>query len=140
MLGNQAIDTFFVGATTPGFWPSALDTIARDLGADGATLTNGTAIPSRVSTSTGILSIVEEYFTLAANFDSREDRVNPTLNDGFQGDFDSYTSEDLDRDPFYAEFLRPRGFGWRADRSGRQRRPECRRCRGQAYRGPPGCA
>ena len=54
MFGNQAIDTFFVGATTPGLWPSALETLARDLGADGATLTNGTAIPSRVSTSTAI--------------------------------------------------------------------------------------
>ena len=114
MLGNQAIDTFFVGATTPGLWNSALETIAHDLGADGATLTNGTAIPSRVSTSTGILSIVEEYFTLAANFDSREDRVNPTLNHGFQGDFDSYSPEELNRDAFDGEFLRPRGFGWHA--------------------------
>ena len=114
MLGNQAIDTFFVGATTPGFWPSALETIARDLGADGATLTDGTAAPSRVSTSTGILSIVEEYFSLPTHFDSREDRVILTLNDGFMGDFDSYTPEELNRDPFYGEFLRPRGFGWHA--------------------------
>lgn len=114
MFGNQAIDTFFVGATTPGLWPSALETLARDLGADGATLTNGTAIPSRVSTSTAILSIVEEYFTLAAGFDSREDRVNPTLDDGFMGDFDVYTPEEILDDPFYGEFLRPRGFGWHA--------------------------
>ena len=49
MLGNQAIDTFFVGATAPGLWGRALETIAHDLGADGATLTNGIAVPSRVS-------------------------------------------------------------------------------------------
>ena len=114
MLGNQAIDTFFVGATTPGLWGRALETVAHDLGADGATLTNGVAVPSRVSCSTGILPIVEEYFTLSANFDSRGDRVNPTLNDGFLGDFDNYTPEELSRDSFYVEFLRPRGFGWHA--------------------------
>ncbi|WP_394762191.1 helix-turn-helix transcriptional regulator [Phenylobacterium sp.] len=114
MPGNQAIDTFFVGAMAPSLWPTALETIARDLGADGATLTNGTAVPSRVSTSISITSIVEEYFTLAANFDSREDRVNPKPDDGFMGDFDTYTPEEIDRDPFYVEFLRPRGFGWHA--------------------------
>lgn len=114
MQGHQAIDTFFVGATTPGLWGASLDALAQDLGADGATLTNGIAIPSRVSCSTGILSIVEEYFTLATNFDSRGDRVNPTLSQGFIGDFDSYSSEELDRDDFYVDFLRPRGFGWHA--------------------------
>ena len=114
MLGHQAIDTFFVAATTPGLWGRALEVVAHDLGADGATLTNGVAIPSRVSCSTGILSIVEEYFTLSTNFDSRGDRVNPTLNDGFMGDFDNYTPEELASDSFYAEFLRPRGFGWHA--------------------------
>lgn len=114
MLGSQAIDTFFAGATTPGHWGATLETVAHDLGADGATLTNGMAIPSRVSCSTGIWPIVEEYFTLSANFDSRGDRVNPTFADGFMGDFDSYTPAELERDSFYAEFLRPRGFGWHA--------------------------
>lgn len=117
VLGSHAIDTFFVGATTPGLWPDALETIARDLRADGATLTNGTAIPSRVSISTGIVSVVEEYFALAAQsaqFDSREDRVKPMPDDGFIGDFDTYTAEEIERDPFYVEFLRPRGFGWHA--------------------------
>ncbi|WP_293902736.1 helix-turn-helix transcriptional regulator [Phenylobacterium sp.] len=114
MLGKHAIDTFFVGATTPGLWPSALETIAQDLGADGATLTNGTAIPSRVSTSLGITSIVEEYFTLAAGFDSREDRVQPSPDGGFVGDFDNYAPDEIERDPFYMDFLRPRGFGWHA--------------------------
>ena len=72
MLGSQAIDTFFVGATTPGLWPSALETIASDLTADGATLMNGRACPSRLSTSTAIAGFVEEYFSLAvAQFDSR---------------------------------------------------------------------
>lgn len=114
MIGHQAIDTFFVGATTPALWGEALEVVARDLGADGATLTNGFAVPSRVSCSTAIRPIVEEYFTLSANFDSRGDRVNPTLIDSFLGDFDSYTPEELGRDSFYVEFLRPRGFGWHA--------------------------
>ena len=115
MLGSQAIDTFFLGATTPGLWPSALETIAGDLTADGATLMNGRASPSRVSTSTGIAGFVEEYFSLAvAQFDSREDRVNPTMDDGFIGDFDTYDADEIDHDPYYIDFLRPRGFSWHA--------------------------
>ncbi|HEX2818047.1 MAG TPA: helix-turn-helix transcriptional regulator [Phenylobacterium sp.] len=115
MLGSQAIDTFFLGATTPGLWPSALETIAHDLQADGATLMSGKVNASRVSTSTGIAGFVEEYFSLAvAQFDSREDRVNPTTGDGFVGDFDTYTAEEIDRDPYYIDFLRPRGFSWHA--------------------------
>ena len=115
MLGNQAIDRFFLGATTPGLWPAALETIANDLGADGATLMNGRAHPSRVSTSTGIASIVEEYFSLAvAQFDSREGRVNPTTDNSFVSDFDTYTAEEIGHDPYYVDFLGPRGFGWHA--------------------------
>lgn len=115
MLGSQAIDTFFLGATTPGLWPGALETIALDLKADGATLMDGPANRLRVATSTNITSIVEEYFSLdVAHFDSREDRVNPTTDEGFVGDFDNYTIEEIGRDPYYVEFLGPRGFGWHA--------------------------
>src|ERR1700761_4391283 len=115
MLGAEAIDTFFRGATTPGLWPSALETIARDLKSDGATLVDGPAWRSRVSTSTQIASFVEEYFSLDVNqFDSREGRVNPTTDNGFVSDFDTYTTEEIERDPYYVDFLRPRGFGWHA--------------------------
>jgi DNA-binding CsgD family transcriptional regulator/PAS domain-containing protein len=76
---------------------------------------SGKVNASRVSTSTGIAEIVEEYFSLAvAQFDSREDRVNPTTGEGFVGDFDSYTADEIDHDPYYVDFLRPRGFGWHA--------------------------
>ena len=115
MLGAEAIDTFFRGATTPGLWPSALETIARDLKSDGATLVDGPSYRSRVSTSTHIASFVEEYFSLEArHFDSRESRVNPTTDDTFVSDLDTFTAEEIDRDPYYVEFLRPRGFGWHA--------------------------
>jgi DNA-binding CsgD family transcriptional regulator len=115
MQGNQAIDTFFEGATDAEAWPGALETIARDLSADGATLMDGQTHRLRVAVSTHISGFVQEYFSLdVSQFDSREDRVQPTEADGFVGDYDSYTPEELDRDPYYTEFLRPRGFGWHA--------------------------
>ncbi|MBS0360211.1 MAG: hypothetical protein JSR98_02425, partial [Proteobacteria bacterium] len=64
MQGHQAIDTFFRGAADPQAWPLALDAIAHDLGADGATMMDGRAHRLRVAVSTQISSFVDEYFSL----------------------------------------------------------------------------
>jgi DNA-binding CsgD family transcriptional regulator len=46
--------------------------------------------------------------------DSRQQRVNVDLRRGFVTDFDCYAPEEIARDPFYQEFLRPRDFYWHA--------------------------
>lgn len=113
-MSERAIDQFFEAAVAPEVWPEALDVIISELGVDGATLMGGRSLPATTVTSTEIRGIVDDYFTWAAGIDSREHRVQPVMSDGFLCDHDNYSSEELKRDPFYMEFLRPHGFGWHA--------------------------
>lgn len=115
MALDRAIDEFVMAAASPAAWPEALQAVAEGLGADGATLIVGTSVPRHTRASTAIDDIVREYFVVGAPIDVRETRVWPTTRDDFLGDFDSFTADEIARDPFYAEFLRPRGFGWHAN-------------------------
>jgi DNA-binding CsgD family transcriptional regulator len=45
---------------------------------------------------------------------SRQTRLDFRHGSGFRFDHDDYTSEELARDPYYQEFLRPIGFFWHA--------------------------
>jgi hypothetical protein len=42
------------------------------------------------------------------------DRLLSARHAGFLGDLDVYTREEMDREPVFTEFLRPRGMGWGA--------------------------
>ncbi len=110
----QAVDRFLAAAFQPQLWPEALDEISRTLGADGATLVSGTTSVPTVAWAHSITNFADDYFNIRDVIDSREDRVRPTIAQGFCGDLDFYTSREINRDPFYVEFLKPRGFGWHA--------------------------
>lgn len=43
---------------------------------------------------------------------SRAARLAPKRYAGFVTDFDLFTEQEIQTDPFYAEFLRPNGGGW----------------------------
>lgn len=114
MAYDRAIDRFFGAALHPEEWPAALEDIAQALGADGATLVVGSSTRPTVAESPLIKPIVAEYFLRGAPLDPREGRVNPSLDEGFVDDYAHFTQEEIDRSPFYQEFLRPVGFGWHA--------------------------
>jgi DNA-binding CsgD family transcriptional regulator len=114
MLYREAIDTFFAASLQPQRWPDALDDIAQALGADAATLVAGSTSLPTVAWSRRVSTIVEDYFDMNEITDTREDRVRPSYQAGFCGDFDFYTTREISLDPFYQEFLKPRGFGWHA--------------------------
>ena len=112
---DRAINEFAAAAASAQAWPEALQALAEGLGADGATLTRGPSSPIGMVASRGIREIVEEYFAFGMQIDTRERRVMLRPVGGFTGDFDNFTPEEIERDPFYTEFLRPRGFGWHAN-------------------------
>ncbi len=116
MAIDKAINRFFDAALNPDDWPSALDDVARALGAGagGATLVIGTSSRPTLVESTTIKPAVAEYFRYGAPMDPREDRVRPKLGDGFLADYRHFTPEEIERDPFYQDFLRPVGLGWHA--------------------------
>lgn len=114
MAYDRAIDRFFDAALHPEGWPAALEDIAQALGADAATLVIGNSTRPTVAESPLIRPIVTEYFERGAPIDPREGRVRPALTDGFVDDYAHFTQDEIDRSPFYQDFLRPVGFGWHA--------------------------
>lgn len=95
--------------------PDALQDIAEAAGAEGATLTlSYGATQIAAITSVGLQEHVAHYLAPGRPVDPRPSRVNPTLLESFRLDQDDFSPEEIARDPYYQEFLRPRGFGWHA--------------------------
>jgi DNA-binding CsgD family transcriptional regulator len=99
----------------PGGMTLALQDIANGLGAEGATLTFAHAeVQLGAIASDSLLEHVAPYASPDRPADPRPLRVFPSASDGFRVDQDDFSLEEIERDPFYQDFLRPRGFGWHA--------------------------
>lgn len=112
MLASEATLT---AAFTADGMALALQQIADSVGAEGATMTysHGSTQFGAI-TSEALLPYVAPYVNPDRPFDPRPGRVNPTLAEGFRLDQDDFSDEELARDPYHQEFLRPFGFGWHA--------------------------
>jgi len=108
---QDAVDTFTAACDGAEAMAPALDSLASALGAQGATLVFGSTAPNSVIATPEVVPLLADYFAFA---DPREARVQPGLDDGFRGDPDDFTPDEIAAHPFYQEFLRPRGFGWHA--------------------------
>ena len=110
-----ASHTTLLAAFTADGMAVALQQLSEQVGAVGATMTY-----SRGDTQFGAIfsEALQEYvpYYLQADRppDPRAARVNPCLSEGFRLDYDDFTEDELAREPFYQEFLRPVGFGWHA--------------------------
>jgi DNA-binding CsgD family transcriptional regulator len=108
-----AIEIFRHAAVTPSQWPAALDTLSIALRSDGASLVFKETTADTIAYSNSIASLIPEYLHKGM-VDSREGRVYPRLEEGFITDFHDFTAQEIAHDPFYQEFLAPRGFAWHA--------------------------
>jgi DNA-binding CsgD family transcriptional regulator len=111
-------------ATAGDAMPAALDKLAHSADADGAVLVRQE--PDSVvgyHLSAEVADTVTDYVRSDRPPDPRRLRVNPRLDEGFRIDADDFSSEELSRNAFYQEFLRPRGYGWHACATLRQDRP-----------------
>jgi DNA-binding CsgD family transcriptional regulator len=106
---------FITGAVFADALPSALDALAARAGADGAVLVRSRAdVPIAAVASPHILEPVTAYIAGDRPVDLRIARVHPSLGEGFRFDQDDFSFRQIARDPYYQEFLKPRGFGWHA--------------------------
>jgi DNA-binding CsgD family transcriptional regulator len=110
---QAAIDGFYAAAIFPERWPKALDALAGSLASDGASLVLTPTRPDSVAGSTSIQPLLPIHFHLDFP-DPREVRVSPTLTQGFMADHAYFSTQEIDHDPYYQEFLVPSGFGWNA--------------------------
>lgn len=95
--------------------PAALDWIARSSAGDHAVLVYSRhKVTLRVVSSPYLSGVISDYVGGDRPTDSRSHRVNPTLSEGFRFDQDDFSLREIERDPYYQDFLRPRGLGWHA--------------------------
>ncbi len=112
VVASQAL---IAACLAPENMSATLQDIANACGAEGATITYSQGpLQLGALTSEALLEHVSPYLSTNRPRDPRPRRVNPTLSEGFRLDQDDFSKEELARDPFYQEFLRPRGIGWHA--------------------------
>ncbi len=108
-----AVDAFRDASASPDQWPLALDQIARSFNSDGATMIMPPVSTASVVVSTDCQPYVDEYCRVMTD-NPRERRVNPTRQQLFMPDSAYFTHREIERDAFYQDYLKPRGFYWNA--------------------------
>lgn len=109
---ESAIEEIYEASNTPERWHDVLHRMAELSGAEGALLFTPAATPVRWICSPKICPIVKDW--IASGWVNRTSRMRciSMLERHFLTDLDGFTLDELDRDPFYRDFLRPRGLGW----------------------------
>lgn len=110
---ETAIESFHEAAVLPDRWPQALDRIARACHSEGATVV---LVPTKRAADTAVSSElrphVRDHLFGPIRDQLREERVHPNLCYPFMPDFAYASRHEIARDPYYQEFLAPRGLGW----------------------------
>ncbi|GGF88835.1 transcriptional regulator [Azorhizobium oxalatiphilum] len=118
MLRDQAVTLvgrIYEAAAVPDLWPDVLDTIARNVNAAGACLFTPGGTAARWIASPAFAEDVSRFIAEGwLDRDGFNDRLEASGRTGFVGDLDLFHAEELAREPVYAEWLYPRGFGWGA--------------------------
>lgn len=112
-MSDPFIDLVYEASLVPELWPRALDEMARVSEAEGTLLFADVPSNPRWTSSATIRGFVIEWLNsewLQRN--ERGNRLIPRREPRFLTDLDGFTPEELDRSPYYTQFLRPRGFGW----------------------------
>jgi DNA-binding CsgD family transcriptional regulator len=109
---DHLVDQIYEAAVLPDRWPAVLQELAAIGDGEGGLLFTIDANNQRWIGSPDIVDRMKEY--IAAGWPARTDRPARLLakrHAGFIDDLDVYTPEELETEPVFAEFLRPRGLG-----------------------------
>ncbi len=108
------IDQVYEAAFVPEVWNAVLGRMASMSEGFGTVLFTLNASDFRWLSSPAIQEDMAEFVRSWANRNTRSARVLAKRHAGFVGELDIYTRAELDAEPMYTEFLRPRGLGWGA--------------------------
>jgi len=112
---EKAADLFYEAAILPDLWPEALSAVARACGAAGAALYPFSPSLIGALSSPEIAEYIADF--IAGGWNGNNSRMRRGLEltaAGMQGlitDRDMFTPEELARDRFFNEFIRPHGAG-----------------------------
>jgi DNA-binding CsgD family transcriptional regulator len=113
---KATVDAVMAAAVLGDGWEDALAGFSDAAGAHGAVLMrNRTNRLVAAVTTAEIAETVRAFAAGHAPPSSRYSRVRYGPTAGFRIDHDDYTDDELARDPFYQEFLRPVGYFWHAN-------------------------
>lgn len=112
---DDIVEQAYEAAVIPELWPKVLDGLGRVVDAAGGILFVAAGTEIRWTSSPGTLDLMHAFVEEGWDkCNSRAVRLSAMNYPGFVHDLDIFTGEELDREPFYTEFCRPRGFGWAA--------------------------
>ena len=110
---DRLVDRIYEAAAISEFWPAVLDDIARFTESDSASFHSVRDHTVRAIGTPAANWLIEEFRPFAKTIvNTRTTRGRGRAEFGFLTDFDMFTPEELAREPFYRDFLYPRGFGW----------------------------
>jgi DNA-binding CsgD family transcriptional regulator len=110
---EHLIDKIYEAAVVPERWISVLDAMAQISDGVGAMLFAHMPASMQLVCSESLQTVCDDWLNgpwLESN--GRGKRLIPIREPRFLTDLDAFRLEELDREPFYSEFLRPRGLGW----------------------------
>jgi hypothetical protein len=111
---DRIIDGIYEAAVVPELWRRVLDDLARVGNAEGALFYAAQpGVPKWIS-SERIEPDIAAWASsdwLLKQKDTRAARLIPIIEPRFLTDLHAFDLEELEREPFYTEFLRSRGFG-----------------------------
>lgn len=111
--GEDLISDIYEASLIPEMWPPLLEKLASMTDALGAGLftVSGTAAPWVASPALAPLMhrFMEDGWV---EINRRAARAEELAHPGFITDLDVFSMEEMDRDPFYQDFLIPSGIGW----------------------------
>lgn len=111
----ELIDEAFArAALDPGSWVRALDTVVMSTGSHGALLLPMTGMPlANVPFTERLGKSTEAYFRDQWYLrDERQKGISLMVRRNVFDDFDVVSAEEIDRHPYYQEFLRPHSLRW----------------------------
>lgn len=113
MQFDHLVDEIYEAAIVPERWNAVLGRLAQLANAEGALLFAAAPGQPRWLSSDNIRSRIEAWVNSPFYQDNpRGQRLVPTKEARFLTDFDAFTPEELELEPFYTSFLRPNGLGW----------------------------
>ncbi len=112
---DELIDLIYEAAVIPERWPLVLTKLAQLVDGVGGVLFTGDL--GKWVASPDAVGVVQDYLDQGwHNRTTRTQRLfeRGTQYPGFVCDLDVFSPEEIEQEPVYAEFFRPRGWGWGA--------------------------
>jgi DNA-binding CsgD family transcriptional regulator len=111
-----ASDDIRAAALTGADWGPSLTRLAQAAGARGIVILHNRnrRLIAHLS-NPDVQGLVDSYLRGKAPANLRQTRVSHDVEDGFRFDADDFDPREINRDPFYQDFLRPEGLGWHAN-------------------------